>query len=222
MEIPFTSEQFLGVFRAYNADVWPVQIALVLLAIWAIVLAMSGESAGSRLADVLLGTLWLWMGAVYHGMYFAEINPAATLFAALFIIEGLLLIYTGALRGRLTFRFRGDTAGITGLLMMFYALTIYPMIGAGSEHAFPSSPTFGLPCPTTIFTFGLFLWAEPRLHWHLLVIPLFWSVVGTIGAFRFGILEDLGLGVAAIAVLLLARFRTTRAYPTFEHPVHSA
>ena len=33
MNIPFTIEQFLGVFEKYNIAVWPMQILLVVLAI---------------------------------------------------------------------------------------------------------------------------------------------------------------------------------------------
>ncbi len=32
MQIPFTVEQFFGVFRQYNISVWPVQVFLVALA----------------------------------------------------------------------------------------------------------------------------------------------------------------------------------------------
>ena len=39
MGIPFTIEQFYGVFRAYNIGVWPAQWFLVLLGLAMVVLA---------------------------------------------------------------------------------------------------------------------------------------------------------------------------------------
>lgn len=35
MQLPFTTEQFFDVFRAYNTAVWPAQLVLVVLASWA-------------------------------------------------------------------------------------------------------------------------------------------------------------------------------------------
>lgn len=36
MQLPFTVEQFFGVFRLYNDSVWPAQIFLLALAILAV------------------------------------------------------------------------------------------------------------------------------------------------------------------------------------------
>jgi hypothetical protein len=54
-----------------------------------------------------------------------------------------------------------------------FALVLYPVIGYTFGHIYPSSPTFGLPCPTTIFTFGIFLWSDKRLPVAILVIPFY-------------------------------------------------
>ena len=64
---------------------------------------------------------------------------------------------------------------------------------------------FGLvPCPTTIFTFGMLLLAA-RPKRLLLWLPLLWSAIGFFAAVKFGIYEDVGLLVAAIvtAIVLL-------------------
>lgn len=47
-----------------------------------------------------------------------------------------------------------------------------PSLGVAIGHTYPAQPTFGLPCPTTIFTFGLLLWVRPPVPWSLLVIPV--------------------------------------------------
>lgn len=36
MNLPFTIEEFLGVFVAYNATIWPVQVAALVLGLIAI------------------------------------------------------------------------------------------------------------------------------------------------------------------------------------------
>jgi Family of unknown function (DUF6064) len=70
------------------------------------------------------------------------------------------------------------------------------LLGYALGQTFPGSPTFGTPCPTTIFTFGLLLWADKKVPLSLLIIPVLWSIVGTLAALNFGIKEDFGLLVA--------------------------
>jgi hypothetical protein len=66
---------------------------------------------------------------------------------------------------------------------------IYPLLGYFLGHVYPSSPTFGLPCPTTIFTIGTLLLAgkTPRA---VFIIPLLWSVIGFKAAISLGAEED--------------------------------
>jgi hypothetical protein len=78
---------------------------------------------------------------------------------------------------------------------------------------YPRQPTFGLPCPTAIFTIGVLLWARSRVHWSLLVVPAAWSVLGFSAVISFGVLEDAMLPVAGIlggALILWHNSRTER------------
>lgn len=193
-----------GVFVRYNEAVWPAQVALVLLALLAVVLATRGGATRSRLVAGLLALLWLWMGVVYHLTFFRAINPAAIAFGIAFIVQGALLLWYGVGCERLVFHPRLDARGVTGAMLVAYALVGYPLLGAALGRVYPAAPTFGLPCPTTIFTLGLFLWAKPPVPWVMLVIPLGWGVVGTAAALWFGVHEDLGLAVSGLVVVALA------------------
>jgi hypothetical protein len=82
--------------------------------------------------------------------------------------------------------------------LLGYALAVYPLFGWSLGHRYPSSPTFGVPCPTTIATLGLLVWLSPPPPWWLLVVPLLWVVVGSSAAFALGIREDIGLLVAGV------------------------
>jgi hypothetical protein len=66
-------------------------------------------------------------------------------------------------------------------------------------RVFPFSPTFGAPCPVTIFTFGLLVWGNRGFPLYLLIIPLVWAVIGSTAAWHFGVTEDYGLSVTAAA-----------------------
>jgi Family of unknown function (DUF6064) len=195
--IPFTIEQFFRVFEKYNQAIYPIQFVLILIAVVVIVLAATRKPSRNKIISGLLGVLWLWTGIVYHLIFFTAISPPAYLFGTLFILQGLLFLYEGVARNRLSFRTSQRFNGILGAVFMAYALVIYPLIGYGLGRVFPSSPTFGTPCPTTIFTFGLLMWADRKISSSLLIIPVLWSIVGTSAAWNFGIKEDFGLLVAA-------------------------
>lgn len=125
-------------------------------------------------------------------------SPPAYLFSALFVFQGWLFLYEGIVRNRLSFCANQKIYGIIGAILIVYALAIYPLIGYALGRSFPSSPTFGVPCPTTIFTFGLLLWTNKKFPSSLLIVPILWSLVGTSAALSFGIKEDFGLLVAGM------------------------
>ena len=195
-KIPFTTEQFLQVFEKYNQAIYPFQFALILVAIATVFLAASRKPLANKLISCSLGFLWLWTGIVYHLIFFTTISPPAYVFGTLFIIQGLLFLYEGVFKNRLSFRLSQKFYGIFGTIFIAYSLVIYPLIGYALGRVFPTAQTFGVPCPTTIFTFGLLLWTDKRFSLGLLIIPVLWSLVGTSAAFSFGIKEDFGLLVA--------------------------
>ena len=207
MSLPFTQDQFFEVFRRYNEAVWPAQGMLIALALLAVSLAVRGTSSAARTVSGILAILWLWMAVAYHWAFFTSINRAAVLFGVLFMGQGILFAVIAFRKPTLAFGSPGKLRRLMGTALIGYALFIYPALGALLGHKYPASPTFGLPCPTTIFTLGLLLWAGPSLPRIALAIPLFWAGIGTWGAVGLGVREDFGLVVAASmsAILLLRR-----------------
>ena len=213
MNLPFTVDQFLSIFEQYNQSVWPMQILLNLLGLAAIVLAVRRYDYSDKVISAILAFLWVWIGLVYHIAFFASINPAAYVFGLLNIVQGGLFLFYGVARPKLTFGYRGNLYGVVGLLLVIYALLIYPTLGYTFGHAYPKAPTFGIPCPTSIFTFGLLLWTQPGLPKPVLIIPFLWSLLGFTAALKLGILEDIGLLVAGVvgAALIIVRDRRASA-----------
>lgn len=196
--MPFTTQQFLDVFASYNETVFPAQIVLLIAAVVAIRLARNSDGNSSKVVVIVLGLLWLWMGVVYHCLFFSEINGLAFLFGAFFILQALVLLYAGVARRDLRFGEQSGHASSIGSLLVAYALLIYPIIGVFIGHRYPHSPTFGLPCPTTIFTLGLFMRSGLSVPFYVLPIPIAWSFVGFSAAIFLGIWEDVGLLVAGL------------------------
>ena len=207
MKLPFTTEQFMKVLEDYNLSVWPMQIVCNLLALLVIILPIRKNQKADNFISLILAFFWIWMGIMYHYAFFTTINKAAYVFAGIFVLQGILFFYIHFFKQGLSFRFSNDLYGLTGSLFMVYALIIYPVLGYFSGHIYPSSPTFGLPCPTTIFTFGILLWSGKKLPVVLLLIPLIWSVIGFSASFFLGILEDIGLIVSALLFLFLVIIR---------------
>lgn len=207
MNTPFTMEQFFGVFADYNTTVWPTQVLIYLLALAALFLAIKPTGYSNRIIAGVLGLFWLWIGGVYHISFFTAINPAAYVFGGLFILQGLLFFWSGIYRQQLSFGPKMNLYGWAGGFFILYGLLIYPVLGYFLGHVYPSSPTFGLPCPTTIFTFGLLLWTNNRVPKYLLVIPVLWSLIGFSAALQWRVLEDVMLLVAGLVATALLVYR---------------
>lgn len=210
MNPPFTVSQFLDVISQYNAATWPAQVIFYGLAALMIYWAARTSHNADRWVSGLLVFLWAWMGVVYHWLFFTSINPAAWVFGALFVAQAMVFLGVGAVGTRLRVRFTGDVFGWTGAVFLGYALLVYPILSAMAGHPYPDGPTFGLPCPTTIFTFGLLLWASWPVPLWVLAIPLAWSLLGASAAFQFGILEDYGLVVAGVLGTIMIFTRNRR------------
>jgi len=91
MTLPFTHDQFLEVFAAYNKSLWPGAVVLWLATAWAIILLVRHHVAAPRYIKWLLAAHWAWAAVAYHAAYFSKINIAAWLFSGMFLIEAGLL-----------------------------------------------------------------------------------------------------------------------------------
>ncbi len=189
--LPFTHEQFLGVFAAYNEAIWPVQFVAYGLGIIAVGAVFRPGPASRRLISGILGAIWLWTGVAYHGLFFSIVNKAAFAFAGLFVVQGLALLYVGVVRDRLRFGARPGLLALLGAAFVAYSAILYPLIGIATGHAWPALPTFGVtPCPVTIFTFGLMLMTSRHFSYWLLVIPFVWSLIGGSAAVVLDVPQD--------------------------------
>jgi len=205
--MPFSTEEFLKIFEQYNVSVWPMQIALNLLALIVIALVVVKNKKADKIINVILAFFWIWMGIVYHWLNFSTINKAAYFFGTVFIIQGLLFMVYGAVKPNIiNYKFRRHPVQILGMAFILYALVVYPVLAKSFGHVYPKTPTFGLPCPTTIFTFGILLFSLKRMAWYMVIIPFLWSLIGFSAAISLGIKEDIGLIVAGILGTLILLF----------------
>ena len=218
MRIPFTVEQFLAVFERYNGAIGAAPLLAYALGALALALACQGRPRNGRIVLAVLALFWTFIGVAYHLAFFREVNPAATAFGILFVVQGGLFARAASRAEPLVFRLGASPRHALALAFAAYAMIGYPLLGAALGHSYPRAPVFGVaPCPTTIFTFALLLLAEGVVPVALWVIPLLWSIVGVSAAVQLGVREDFGLaiaGVAGAAILGWRRRARTAALPS--------
>ena len=197
--MPFTANEFLDVFAAYNQAVWPFAAILWLLTALVCAAQVLGASIPAPLPRLLLAGHWLWAGLVYHAWFFTAINPAAWLFAALFVLQGVLFIAFKS-PARQAVDGAEATRRVVSSLLIVYSL-IYPVVVLADGFVYPRMPTFGVPCPTVILTIGVLL-ATSTPPVLLSVIPVGWSLIAGTAAWLFGVHADFVLPAAAGALVV--------------------
>jgi hypothetical protein len=198
VNLPFTVDQFFAVFAEYNQSFWPIALVLWVASAALLAAAWSAPAAWSRALSTLLAMQWLWSGVAYHALLFTNINPAAWLFAALFVIQGGLLVWRSR---EVRFFSTPGARNAIGMALSSYALA-YPLLTV-VMHGYPATPTFGVPCPTAILTVGALLTA--RRPFALAAIPVLWGFIGGSAALLFAVWPDyvlLGAGVLLVLALV--------------------
>jgi Family of unknown function (DUF6064) len=212
VQLPFTTEQFYAVFRDYNTTLWPAQLFLLALAAAAIALVVWPRRWSGAGVSVILALLWAWMGLAYHLAFFTSISAPAYGFAIVFLVGAWLFLWHGVVRRRLEFRLSASARGVVGLLLVGFSLIVYPAWSFFFGHPYFETPTFGLPCPTTIFTVGILAFLVRPYPRSPFAVPALWSFVGVQAAFLLDVPQDLALAlVAVVGAVLMVRSRSPAA-----------
>jgi hypothetical protein len=201
VSLPFDRAQFFAVLRDYNETFWPFQVLLVLAGFAAVALAAAGGRGPGRAISAILAALWAWMGVVYHGIFFLPVNPAAALFGAFFLAAAALFAWEGVVHGRLRFECAAQARCVAAFALIACALVVYPLAPLMLGRDVLELASFGLPCPTTVFTLGMLGLLKPPFSRAVFVVPVLWALVGMQAAWLLGVYEDLALAAAALAGL---------------------
>jgi hypothetical protein len=205
-------DRTLEALRQYDQSIWPLPLLATMLGLVILLLALHRMRPAGRFICSLLALSWVWIGVEYHGVALGRLQPRAELLGSLFVLQGLLLFWHGVLMGRLTFHPQGGASGLCGGVLLVYSLAAYPLLSELLGRGVTGQTLGVAPGPTTIFTLGLFLWAEEETPLGLLVIPVLWAGLGFQAAWGLGQWQDLVLPLAAAASLglILRRRRISR------------
>ena len=199
--LPYDAEALFALYSGYLQDSWLFALPLLILTLSMLVWILRGGSAVGRIVAGVLALGWLWVGLVFHGFYFVDLNFAAPLYAGLFVLQGLLLLWQSAARGRLAFVYRKDIVGWVGGFLLLYALIGYPLFDYLNGHA-EGVRLAGLAAgPTALLTIGLLLHTIAPTPLHLFVIPVIWTLVAGFSGWVLGLWTDLLMPLAAMVLL---------------------
>ena len=174
----FSPRTYYRLIERHNAAVWPWQIVTLGLGLATAGLLLHRAPWQGRLVSGVLAALWSWVAWSFVWRRYAVINWAATYLTGIFVVEVLLLLWAGVVRGTLSFHWRRDAAGATGLGLLLLSLGVYPLLAPLAGRGWRQSEIFGVaPDPTVLATVGLLLLVEGAPPWRLLIAPVLWCAV---------------------------------------------
>jgi hypothetical protein len=198
--IPFSAEALDALFAEYNRAIWPWALIAYALGAAAVLLVLRPVASNGRIVSSILAALWLWTGIVFHLLFFDSINLSAPLFALLFVVQGLLLLWTGVFKGRIAFGLVRNSFGAIGVALASVALVVQPLLSLAAG----ATQHFGVtPASLVVFTFGLLLLVQGRTPVYLTIVPLLWALVGGALAVLLEISQDYALLAAGLAGMIL-------------------
>ncbi|HUR93344.1 MAG TPA: DUF6064 family protein [Gemmatimonadales bacterium] len=198
----FSPRTYFRMLERHNEAVWPAQIVTVGIGLGALAVMRRAWPIGSRVLAGTLAGLWLWVGVSFLWQRYAAINWAAAYIAPLFVLEAVLLLWVGAVRGRLTFSLDRTGSSLAGLALWIGSVVIYPAVAPLAGRPWRQAEVFGVaPDPTAIASLGVLLLAGARPRWILIVIPMIWCVFS--GLTLVAMESKLAIVPAGAAVLVL-------------------
>jgi len=208
----YSPETYYRLLEIYNLDLWPMQIAAVVLGAVLIGLASSPGPGRGRIIAAGLAASWLSVAYAFHLERYATIHFAAWIFGAFFIVQAALLLWVGVVRNQMQLNLGGEFAGRTGLGFAAFAVFFQPLIERLAGRTWSEVDVFALmPDPTVIATFGFLLMMVGRIEWKLLIIPFLWSAISAAAAWPMGAYENLVTPVGGALTFAITGWKSIRA-----------
>jgi hypothetical protein len=193
----FSARSYWRLTELTNRDMWPAQLVALVVGIVVLGCVARADARAQRIAYLLLGAGWAWVGWAYHLQRYADINTGAPYFAGAFALQALLL-WLCALRPRMVATSRLRRRG--GLLLAGAGVLAYPLLALVDGHGWSRAEVFAIvPDPTAVATLGALL--ALRAHWLAWIVPLAWCAASSTTLVELRVWHAwLPLGLAALAV----------------------
>jgi Family of unknown function (DUF6064) len=198
----FSPRTYYRLLELYNLAIWPAQLAGMAIGLAIVALLIGKRSHRDRIIAGLLAVCWLWVAWAFHYQRYAQINWAATWFAAAFAFEALLLVAVGVLAGRLVLQPTGGRKLRLATSMVAITVLGYPLLALLAGRSWSTVETFGVaPDPTAIASVAVLALVRGRIRWLLLVVPLLWCAIAAATLWAMHAPEALVVVAAAVLAL---------------------
>ncbi len=211
--LSYTAEVLQSLIAHYNMAVWPGQLIAGSLMLLALLLLVFPRRWGGQAIAVILAAGWLWVGWVYYVVRLGSIDFSAPLYGGAFLLQGLLLLWTGVIRGALSWAPRLDLYGSVAMLLFLIAVFLLPASVWFQGTGWMQLRLVGLmPLPTVLFTVGVLLLTAGKTPLHLTVIPLLWALAAAATAWTLALTAETALAALCVlsSVLLIWKGRVAR------------
>ena len=201
----FSAQTYYRLFELYNIEWWPLHILALVLGAAAVLLGRRGGERAGRAIAVILALCWLWVAWSFHWQRYASINLAAAYFAWAWVVQALLLLWLGGVRGRLVSAPASRLQRRAGLVLLVFALLLFPLITPLLGRSWTQAELFGMaPDPTALATLGMLLYAGARPAWVLFPIPVAWCLISGITLWAMEAPDFAVVPLAALFAVVLA------------------
>jgi hypothetical protein len=174
----FSPRTYHRLFELYNIAIWPAQLAGAAIGLAIVALLIGHRAHRDRIIAGLLALCWLWVAWAFLYQRYAQINWAATWFAAAFAFEALLLAALGVFAGRIVLSPPRGTGFWIAVALVAVAVVGYPLLAPLAGRPWTTAETFGVtPDPTAIATVATLVLVRGRVRWLLLIVPLLWCAI---------------------------------------------
>ena len=171
----FSPRTYYRMIERYNESVWPAQLLTTALGVAILAALRSPSPRQGRIIATVLAVLWMWVAWAFLLQRYATINWAIKFVVPLFVLEALLLMWWGGIRGELSFEAGPHARARLGAALFVAAVLVYPTLAVIMDRPWRQAEVFGAaPDPTAIGTVGLLLMTNTRVRWGLLPVPLLW------------------------------------------------
>ena len=173
-----STETFWERVGLYNETLWPLQAALILVAVFLTyrVIAKPGPRTDVWM-KTFLSFAFAWNGIVVFLVYLR--NPISMVIGTPLFVLVAILFAVDIWGQKTAFRFAG-TRWRRALTSVWLALVAaYPLIGwVLLGHAYPQTLLPTMPCPLTVFAITLVAAAAPKVDRKLFIALLPWALLG--------------------------------------------
>jgi hypothetical protein len=173
-----SAEAFWAHVGSYNEATWPLQTALILVALFLTYRLIAKPGPKTDLwMKAFLSLTFAWNGIVVFLVYLK--NPISMAIGTPLFILVAILFAVDIRAQKTTFRLPG-TRWRQVLTFVWLALVLsYPLIGwAFLGHAYPEILLPTMPCPLTVFAVTLVAAAAPRADRKVFIALLPWALLG--------------------------------------------